>query len=195
MQWIVVSTVDTDGMVLKLLAISRHSHQMATFSALLAICAGNSPVPGEFPTQRPVMWSFDVFFDLRLNKWLSKQFWGWWFEMLSCPLWHDRSGCIYTYGFPNIHGLILMILCWKKKISWSVLWLTNHKVVPFNVVLLFDIGNLLQIKNASQLPTRWNEYNLNWCKLLHEKWCNGWTQNIPRIMPKVRALMCSLMVT
>ena len=29
--------------------------------------------PGEFPTQRPVTQSFDVFFDLRLNKWLSKQ--------------------------------------------------------------------------------------------------------------------------
>ena len=41
---------------------------METFSALLAICAGNSPVTGEFPTQRPVTRSFDVFFDLRLNK-------------------------------------------------------------------------------------------------------------------------------
>ena len=60
---------------------------METFSALLAICAVNSPVPGEFPAQRPVTWSFDVFFDLRLNKRLSKQSWGWWFEMLSCPLW------------------------------------------------------------------------------------------------------------
>ena len=38
---------------------------METFSALLAICAGNSPVTGEFPTQRPVTRSFDVFFDLR----------------------------------------------------------------------------------------------------------------------------------
>ena len=62
-------------------------HQMETFSALLAICAGNSPVPGEFPTQRPVTRSFDVFFDLRLDKRLSKQSWGWWFETLSCPLW------------------------------------------------------------------------------------------------------------
>ena len=62
-------------------------HQMETFSALLAICAGNSPVSGEFPTQRPVMRSFDVFFDLRLNKRLSKQRWCWWFEMLSRPLW------------------------------------------------------------------------------------------------------------
>ena len=46
---------------------------METFSALLAICAGNSPVPGEFSTQRPVTQSFDVLFDLRLNKGLSKQ--------------------------------------------------------------------------------------------------------------------------
>ena len=41
---------------------------METFSALLAICAGNSPVTGEFPSQRPVTRSFDVFFDLRLNE-------------------------------------------------------------------------------------------------------------------------------
>ena len=68
--------------------ISWWRHKMETFSALLAICVGNSPVPGEFPAQRPVTRSFDVFFDLRLNKRLSKQSWGWWFEMLSCPLWH-----------------------------------------------------------------------------------------------------------
>ena len=48
-------------------------HQMETFSALLALCAGNSPVAGEFPSQRPVTRSFGVFFDLRLNKRLSKQ--------------------------------------------------------------------------------------------------------------------------
>ena len=48
--------------------------------------------PGEFPTQRPVKRSFDVFFDLCLNKRLSKQWWGWWFEMLSCPLWSHRNG-------------------------------------------------------------------------------------------------------
>ena len=40
---------------------------METFSVLLAICAGNSPVPGEFPAQRPVTHSLDVFFDLRPN--------------------------------------------------------------------------------------------------------------------------------
>ena len=66
-------------------------HQMEAFSALLAIRAGNSPVPGEFPTQRPVTRSFDVFFDQRLNKRLSKQSWGWWFETLWCPLWRHRN--------------------------------------------------------------------------------------------------------
>ena len=64
-------------------------HQMETFSALLALCAGNSPVPGEFPAQRPVTRSFDVFFDLRPNKRLSKQPWGWWFETLSWSLWRQ----------------------------------------------------------------------------------------------------------
>ena len=43
-------------------------HQMETFSALLVLCAGNSPVTGEFPSQRPVTRSFDVVFDLRLTK-------------------------------------------------------------------------------------------------------------------------------
>ena len=46
---------------------------MEKFSALLALCVGNSPVTGEFHAQRPVTRGFDVIFDLRLNKWLSKQ--------------------------------------------------------------------------------------------------------------------------
>ena len=67
-------------------------HQMETFSALVALCAGNSPVTGEFPSQRAVTRSFDVFFDLRLNKRLSKQSWGWWFETPSRPLWRRFNG-------------------------------------------------------------------------------------------------------
>ena len=53
---------------------------METFSALLAIYAGNSPVSGEFPAQRPVTRSFDIFCDLRLHERLSKHSWGWWPE-------------------------------------------------------------------------------------------------------------------
>ena len=46
---------------------------LETFSTLLVFCAGNSPATGEFPAQRPVMRKFDISFDLRLNKWVSKQ--------------------------------------------------------------------------------------------------------------------------
>ena len=46
--------------------------QMETFSALLAICAGNSSVIDDFPVQKPLTRSFDVFFDLLLNKRSSK---------------------------------------------------------------------------------------------------------------------------
>ena len=47
---------------------------METFSALLVFCAGNSPVTGEYPTQRPATRSFDVFFDLRPNNgWVNNR--------------------------------------------------------------------------------------------------------------------------
>ena len=68
---------------------------METFSSLPAMCAGNSPVPGEFPSQRPVTRTFDVYFDQRLNKRLSKQSWGWWFETLSSPLWCHSNVIIH----------------------------------------------------------------------------------------------------
>ena len=60
-------------------------HQMETFSVLLAICAA----------QRPVTRGFDVFFDLRLNKRLSKQLWGWWLETLSRPLWRHCNDNVF----------------------------------------------------------------------------------------------------
>ena len=51
------------------------------------LCVGKSQVNGEFPAQSPVSQSFDVYFDMRLNKRLSKQSQGWWFETPSCSLW------------------------------------------------------------------------------------------------------------
>ena len=62
-------------------------HQMETISALLAFCAWNSPVTGEFPPEMPVTWRFDVFLEVCLNKRLRKQSRGWWFEMPSRSLW------------------------------------------------------------------------------------------------------------
>ena len=71
----------------KLCASSWWRHQMEKFSALLAVCAGNSPVP----VTRPVTRNFDVFFDLRLNKRLSILSWGWWSETPSSSLWRHRN--------------------------------------------------------------------------------------------------------
>ena len=68
-------------------------HQLETFSVLLAICTGNLPVTSEFPAQRPVTRSFGVFFDLRLNKRLSKQLLVWWFDTPSRPLWRHFWDC------------------------------------------------------------------------------------------------------
>ena len=64
-------------------------HQMEAFSALLALCERNSPVTGEFPSQRPVTRSFDVFFDKRLNKQVSKQSSHQWFKTPLHSLWCD----------------------------------------------------------------------------------------------------------
>ena len=82
-------------------------HQMETFSALLALCSGNSPVTGEFPSRRPVTRNLDVFFDLRLNKRLSKQSWGWCFETPSRSLWRHRNGwrvTTFTVALPDNSG-------------------------------------------------------------------------------------------
>ena len=59
--------------------------------------------PGKFPPQRPVTRSFDVSFDLRPKKRLSKQWWGWWFKTQSHPLWRQCNDiCDQSlYGWPD----------------------------------------------------------------------------------------------
>ena len=68
-------------------------HQMEKLSALLTLCAGNSPVTGEFPAKRPVTRSFDISFDLHQIKRLSKHLRGWWCKTLSRPLWRHCNEC------------------------------------------------------------------------------------------------------
>ena len=90
---------------------------METFSALLAICAENSPVPGEFPAQRPVTRSFDVLFDLRPNKRLGKQSWGWWSETPSSSLWRHRN-VIFLFNYDNDNNDIID----KKGVVAMLMW-------------------------------------------------------------------------
>ena len=119
-------------------------HQMETFSALLAICAGNSPVTGEFPAQRPVTRSFDFFFDLHMNKRLSKQSWGWWFETPSRSLCRHCNEYVLNvqyliYYSGNKAGALVMA-------SWS-----NKSLLKYDTCLLI-------LKEGIQLPNvlLWN---------------------------------------
>ena len=62
------------------------------------------------PSQRPVTWSFEVFFDLHLNKRFSKQFGLWWFETPSCSLWrHCNEVSSHEWAFGCLFGII-----WRK---------------------------------------------------------------------------------
>ena len=100
-------------------------HPMETFSALPAFCVGSSPVTGEFPSQRPVTRIFDVFFDLRLNQQLCKQWRRRWFETQSCSLWR------------HCNGTRLLVTCWRDS--------TNHvKCLIFS----FDLMVSLMYRNC-----------------------------------------------
>ena len=94
--------------------------QMETFSVLLALCGGNSPVTCEFHPQKPLTWSFDVFFDLRLNKRLSKRSRRWWFGTLSCSLWRHRNGGKSTpCGIDSPHRWPVQTIAHKILSPWQ----------------------------------------------------------------------------
>ena len=96
-------------------------HQMDTFSALLTLCAGSSPVTGEFHIQRPVTRSFDVFSDLRLNQKLRKQ-------------WRrNRAHYDITVIIPVI-GITIQQLC--NKVSSSLYFFVIY-IHDFSLCYLF----------------------------------------------------------
>ena len=88
--------------------------------------------PGDFPTQRPVTRSFDVFFDMRLNKRLSKQTWGWWFET---PSWSLRRQCNGLVDFP--------MTSWMIRQMESLAILITGILIVANLMCFFFIGNVL----------------------------------------------------
>ena len=100
---------------------------------------------GEFPSQRPVTRSFDVFFDLRLNKRLSKQSWGWWFETPSPSLWRHCN------------------VDWSSLLKWWKMASVNFDSLFARLLIKIDIGCKLQ----SIRP--WNRK-----VLFPRKWCYFW---------------------
>ena len=114
-----------------------------------------SRVTGEIPAQRPVVkLSFGVFFDLRLNKWLSKQSWGWWFETRSRPLlrhWND-------WAAPQEH----MNYCFNKpfKASWTLLLTEVAKAT----LIMAWISNYIGMKLCSIITQPC--FNLNFVEIM-----------------------------
>ena len=81
---------------------------------LLTLCVGNSRVTSEVPSQRPVIRSFDVFFDLCLNKWLSKQSIRWWFQ--TPALWRHCNGIFKEKKWRVIKWILIAVVCSESKI-------------------------------------------------------------------------------
>ena len=108
--------------------------------------------PRWIPAQRPVTRSFDVFYDLHPNKRLSKQWWGWWFETPSCPLWRHRNGpgtklAIFSYSVISIslvtgvlHAVISNCLMERQKRINSLIIDIHYSIVDINNAIM-DIYN------------------------------------------------------
>ena len=130
---------------------------METFSALLAYCAWNSPVSGEFPAQMPVTRSFDVFFDLRLNKRLSKQSWGWWSDTPSSSLWRHRNGnghfcCHLVVGSLMVHVMATnnnFVACHSRS-EYSIWYLASVKT---QLTLRIHYNDVIMSVMASQITS------------------------------------------
>ena len=117
---------------------SRWCHQVKTFSALLAFCAGISPVSGEFPTQRPVTRSFDVILDLCLNNgWVNNREAG---DLRRHRTHYDVVGMYYlfksrrcNYSYPN-DGLTKQQL--KSGHGWVIISHAKQWICLFIHVLI-----------------------------------------------------------
>ena len=88
-----------------------------TFRVTGPLC-GEFTGPGEFPTQRPVTQSFGVFFDLRLNKRMSKQPWGWWFQTPSWSLWCQCNGKCCDI-LPDCGSYMWCYIIWDVLTHWG----------------------------------------------------------------------------
>ena len=151
-------------------------HQMETFSALLAICAGNSPVSGDFLVQRQVTRSFDAFLDLLPNKRLSKQSRGWWFETQSRPSWRHcnaTNALWWSSGDQNIKYAVKSLSCFELQCQirsgWSIV---NDDIIQAKNMKILCLGRF----NSSMLnfvaAYGW------WMKKRFIRYCNL-TRNTP----------------
>ena len=115
-----------------------------------------------FPSQRPVTRSFDVFFYLCLNKRLSKQWWGWWFETLSRPLWRRRNGIVKFFHIlplmcqSRIYADPYFVISMPTEPSVGILLTTELDMISSNLRclswLLIQLIRRRCLKTAVEIP-------------------------------------------
>ena len=131
-------------------------HQMEAFSALLAICAGNSPVPGEFPTQRPVTRSF-VFslICVWINGWVNNREAG----DLRCYRAHYDVTVMFASDWYRAH-----LLVWDLQVSSDDLasWVTVPDVVMWCSRTCFAIHAVLLLRNEPAINLTSILYIIRW---------------------------------
>ena len=113
--------------------------------------------PGEFPSQRPVTRSFDVFFDLRLNKRLSKQSWGWWFETPAWSLWRHRN--VLAPFVINAHCYVLLSFSMISSVLKWRLFLSLPCFMTINCIEL-EISKILAVLFRSEMWRPMSAQNL-----------------------------------
>ena len=113
-------------------------HQMETLFALLAHCEGNPLVTSGFPSQRPVTRSFDVFFNLHLDKQLSEQSRRWWFETPSRSLWRQRN---------------VKSMCWWPVRLPTMITIYVYRSVIIELAMTQVVDNLNESKSELQIPS------------------------------------------
>ena len=116
----------------------------------MALCAGNSPLTGEFPSQRPMTRGFDVFCHLCLNKRLSKQAWGWGFETPSRPLSRHCNGLEITYGV------------WDCKLGPGHSNITKERASNFTTDSTWALSHLISSTHQLFVQRIFQAANNNW---------------------------------
>ena len=103
--------------------------------------------PGEIPAQRPVTRSFDVFFDVRPNKRLSKQPWGWWFKTSSWSLWRQWIDFLHAMSFLS---------------DLPRHWIAHLFMTGVSAILLpYDIVNKYRLKRKERIKVA-RRYFIEW---------------------------------
>ena len=131
-------------------------HQMKTLSALLALRVRNSPVTGEFPSQRQVTWKFDVFLDLSLNKRLSKNRDAG--DLRRHRAHHDVTVMLITYV--NTHFIWTSFRCRHPSTCRNVSTPANRSTHMLTCPDIYDTGESFGLYFGTDIPLNtWRNNN------------------------------------